>query len=117
MSLFKFSVSNLLLLLFCACSSAEIKFEKNTGKTNEVIVGKAFHVNLAENHSTGYSWSLSEGYDFKLLDYVNSVYHSTNSGNVDFNFKALKTGKTELTFISRMHTDTGAIKSFVIEIK
>lgn len=104
------------LFLF-ACASPQIQQDKKTGKTNEVKSGKPFHVNLPEDHSTGYMWSLSQNYDKRIIEYINSVYHSTDKGNVDFNFEALLPGKTEVNLILRKHTDTSEIKSFIIEVK
>ncbi len=105
------------ILLFTACSSPLVQHDKSSGKTNEVKKGKPFHINLPENHSTGYLWSLSQDYKPETIRYVNSVYHSTNGGNVDYNFEALKAGKTEINLVLRKHTDTSEIKSFVIEVK
>ncbi|MFL5753658.1 MAG: protease inhibitor I42 family protein [Bacteroidia bacterium] len=108
---------NLLLLVACiSCSSPRLEHEQKSGNSNVVKTGKAFHVNLPEDHTTPYLWSLSNNYNSTLVNYMGSLFHSNEKG-VDFNFEALKPGKTDLTFYLRSYNDTSDIKTFTVEIK
>jgi predicted secreted protein len=106
------------VLFFCSCSSHKLEFEKSTGKVNEVVSGKPFHINVPEDHASGYSWSVEPGsFDENIIIYMGSVYHSTEKGSVDFNFEAVKPGKTEIRIFLRMHKDTSTTKYFLLEVK
>ncbi len=93
-----------------------MKYEKGSGRTNTVEYGHMFRVCLPEDHGKGYTWSLNQDFDPDIVTYMNSLYHSTDGGMVDFNFKAERAGKTEITFVLRMHTDTALIKTYEIEV-
>ena len=99
------------IVLF-SCSSPQLE----SGKANEVKQGSKFHVNLPEDHTTLYLWSLKNEYDPEVIQYMGSVFRSNEKG-VDFNFEAGKPGRTEITFYLRSYNDTSATKTFSVEVK
>lgn len=105
----------LITLFFISCESPQIEHEKSSGKINEIPAGKAFRINLPEDHTSGYSWSLDEKFDAGVVMYMGSVFRSNTKG-VDFKFEGVNPGQTELRFIHRKHFDTLAVKSFIIRV-
>lgn len=85
--------------------------QKNGLKSNE-----KFTIELPENHATGYLWQLSNSYNIKQIDYLNSVWHGNEKG-VYFNFKALQKGETELNFSLIKYRDTLERKTFIINVQ
>lgn len=101
--------------ILMACSKSHTITEaapfKNTVETNS-----KFHINLPEDHNTGYVWLMDSQYDTNVLDYMNSVWHGNEKG-VDFNFEARKKGETTLKFTLIKYRDTLEMKQFMIEVK
>lgn len=70
----------------------------------EVNVGENAVISLEANHSTGYSWQLAKPVDAEMLQFVDKQYETDESqligggGKEVWTFKALKSGKTEMTF-------------------
>jgi inhibitor of cysteine peptidase len=100
----------LLLLVALAVSLAagcvgEVATYDDPGQTIETEVNQQFVIALGSNPSTGYSWQAS--YDETMLELVGgeSTYKEAKSGLVGgggveyFHFKALKTGRTEVTLV------------------
>jgi len=107
----------LIIALFNACASKEAEFEKSSGKTNKFKVGEKFKINLTEDHTKDGLWSVGNTHDNNVVEYINSVFHSTDGGNVDFNFEAKSKGKTEILLNKSIALDTLQKASFVIEIE
>lgn len=109
----------LFTLLFVGCSSSqEVEFEKSTGKVNKVKAGARFFINLSESHEVGSGlWSLGNNYERETLNYLGSAYKSENGGSVNFNFEALKKGKTEINLVQTFARDTLQTSSFVVEVE
>lgn len=86
-------------------------------KTNSVTVklNEKFRINLAEDHSTGYTWQLNDTYDKKNVDHFNTVWEGNTKG-VYFYFKAIKKGETVLSFTSRMYEDVNMVKEVKITV-
>jgi predicted secreted protein len=103
----------ILLAIFQACSLKEVK--KNFPDINQVPVGEKFRINLPENHTDGYTWSLRDDYNKNVLANSNTVWHGNTKG-LDFNFQALAAGQTTLTFVKRRYTDTADFKQFIVQI-
>lgn len=102
------------IFLFFSCSYREMKME--APQVNNLETNVKYRINLPEEHSSGYIWQLSETYDKKIIDNINTVWHGNTKG-VDFNFHTLAAGQTTLTFILRKYTDTSAIKHFIVKIR
>ena len=109
----------LLPVFLIACSSSqEVEFEKSTGQANTVAPNSRFHINLSEDHKVGSDlWSVDHDYDNTVVSYVNSIYNSSNGGNVNFNFEALEAGKTEIHYTKSFARDTLEKVTFVVEVK
>jgi len=103
----------MLVFIFTGCSFP--KLEKEAPAVNELKKGTKFRVNLPEDHTTGYTWYLSEGFDSRIIHRLNDVWHGNEKG-IDFNLKAVAAGQTTLTFISRKYTDTISYKKFIVGI-
>ena len=101
------------IFVFTKCGLEEVKHE--APEKNEVKKGAGFTINLPEDHTTGYTWQLSQDFDQKLVENTNAVWHGNKKG-IYFNFSALQTGETVLTFVNRKYTDTSNVKSFIIKI-
>lgn len=106
-------INILVLFSLFSCSLKEIK--KEAPQNNLISINQKYKINLPENHFNGYIWQLSEGYDDKIIDHINTVWHGNEKG-IDFNFKPLAIGQTTLTFILRKYTDTSAVKHFIVQI-
>ena len=110
------ALSVFLFLISCT-NRKEAEFEKKSGKVNTFKIGDKFYINLSEDHSKDGLWSIGNTHNNKTIEYINSVYHSTNEGNVDFNFEAKETGKTEIKFNKSIALDTMETAVFVVEVK
>ena len=72
------------------------------GDTIKVKNGDTFSVVLPSNPTTGYSWQVD--FDFNYVQLTDSGYVTSNpvlvgsSGNETFEFLAVKSGQTEITF-------------------
>ncbi len=102
-----------LLILMSGCTLPQLN--KEAPEINTVEKNKKFRINLPENHSTGYLWQLSAGFDKTVAEDLNAVWHGNEKG-IDFNFKSGESGETTLTFVLRKHTDTSNVKSFIVKI-
>ena len=96
-------------------SCAYEKIEKPAPESNILQANKKYRINLPEDHTTGYTWQLSDGYDKTIIENTSAIFHGNTNG-VDFNFLTHARGTTTLTFISRKYTDTSEIKQFVVQI-
>ncbi|MDP2387296.1 MAG: hypothetical protein Q8M29_13045 [Bacteroidota bacterium] len=106
-------------LLFIACSSQEVEFEKSTGTINKVKANSRFFINLSESHKVGSGlWAVdNNNYDRKVVNYLGSAYKSEDGGSVNFNFEALEKGKTEINLVQSFAGDTLQTSTFVVEVE
>jgi len=105
------------LFAISCTSSKEAEFEKSSGNINKFKIGDKFYINLSEDHSKDGLWSIGAAHKNTVVEYINSIYHSTNGGNVDFNFEAKAKGKTEIKFSKSIALDTLERAVFVVEIE
>ena len=82
----------------------EVEAYTDPGQTIDIGVNQQFVIALGSNQTTGYSWQ--EGYDNIMLELVEKTYKEeakqgvVGAGGVEyFQFKALKTGQTEITLV------------------
>lgn len=109
----KYLISAFILLLFSTCSP--LRVEKEFPGINEVPADSKFQIILPEDHTTGYMWQLKHDYDDLVIAPINEVWHGNEKG-IYFNLKALASGQTTLTFVSRRYTDTSDVKRFIVKI-
>ena len=107
-------ISIIVCLLGVSCSFKQI--DKVAPAENTISKGEKFRITLPENHTTGYMWQMNNEYDSNILDYYGSVFHGNEKG-VDFNFDAIKKGKTTLNFTLIKYRDTAEVKQFIIEVQ
>ena len=104
----------------------EIKTYTDPGQTIDIGVNQEFVIALGSNPTTGYSWQ--ESHDNTILELVEKTYKEeakqglVGAGGVEyFRFKALKTGKTEITLVYKRPweepTPQDVTKVFTINIK
>jgi len=124
----------LLLLAVVAISLAagcvgEIKTYTDSGQAISIGVNQEFIIALGSNPTTGYGWQ--ESHDEAGLELVGKTYEpgekakqgAVGAGGVGgvelFRFKALKTGKTEITLVYKRPWEEKAIdqKVFTVTIK
>src|SRR5688500_12149946 len=108
----KYLISSFILLLFSKCNPLRVKMELPA--INEVPAYTKFQIILPEDHTTGYMWQLKHDYDDRVIAPINEVWHGNEKG-IYFNLKALASGQTTLTFVSRRYTDTSDIKRFIVK--
>lgn len=82
---------------------------------NLVQHNERFSVNLPESHTKKEMWTVRAGYDTAIVKRLNEVWHGDEKG-VDFNFRAVKTGTTKLTFIKRVYQDTVETVNYLVKI-
>ena len=98
----------------------------DSGQTINIGVNQEFVIALDSNPTTGYSWQ--ESYDESLLELVEKSYEmgkaakqgAVGAGGVEyFQFKALKTGETEITLVYKRPWGEESIdqKVFTVNIK
>jgi len=84
----------------------EVKTYTDSGQAISIGVNQQFVIALGSNPTTGYSWQ--ESYDEATLELVEKTYKlgeeakqgMVGAGGVEyFRFKALKTGKAEITMV------------------
>ena len=84
----------------------EVKTYTDSGQAISIGVNQQFVIALGSNPTTGYSWQ--ESYDEAALELVEKTYKlgeaakqgMVGAGGVEyFRFKALKTGKAEITMV------------------
>jgi len=92
------------ILLVTAGCAGGIKTYTDSAQTINISINQTFIIALDSNPTTGYSWQAS--YDESMLELVGKSYEmgkkakqgAVGAGGVEyFQFKALKTGKTEIT--------------------
>jgi inhibitor of cysteine peptidase len=104
----------------------EIKTYTDPGQTIDIGVNQEFVIALGSNPTTGYSWQ--ESYDNTILELVEKTYKPgeeakqglVGAGGVEyFRFKALETGKTEITLVYKRSWEEEILdqKVFTINIK
>jgi inhibitor of cysteine peptidase len=104
----------------------EIKTYTDPGQTIDIGVNQEFVIALGSNPTTGYSWQ--ESYDNTILELVEKTYKPgeeakqglVGAGGVEyFRFKALETGKTEITLVYKRPWEEEILdqKVFTINIK
>ena len=126
----KFLVLGMVLLLSifvvagCAGGTA-VSTYTDPAQTINVGVNQEFMIALDSNPTTGYNWE--EKHDAAMLSLVDSKYEPDKKaaglvgagGTQYFQFKALKTGKTEitLTYKRSWESEIGEQKVFKVDIK
>jgi len=122
-------VKRFLLLVVLATAllagCVEVETYTDAGQTVETGVNQQFVIALGSNPTTDYSWQAS--YDEAMLELVGgeSTYKEPKSGLVGaggveyFRFKALKTGRTEVTLVYKRlwEEEILAQKVFTIHIR
>jgi len=98
-------------LFSCSLPALEHKYPR----VNPLKVGDGFKINLAEEHTNGYSWQLNDNFDKNLIKELNAVWHGNEKG-IDFNFKALAAGVTTITLVKRKFADTAEVSEYVLKI-
>ena len=104
----------------------EIKTYTDSGRTIDIGVNQEFVIALGSNPTTGYSWQGSR--DETMLELVEKTYKpggeakqgAVGAGGVEyFRFKALKTGKTEVTLVYKRPWEEDIVdqKVFIVNIK
>lgn len=111
----KFTSALLLLFLVYSCHKSQ-DISEPSPFVNAVPLHSKFNITLPENHTTGYMWQIENGYNDKVIDYMNSVWHGNEKGVV-FNFESKAKGTAELEFRLIKYRDTMEIKKFWIEVK
>ncbi len=117
--------SILAVSLIAGCRGG-VKTYTDTEKTINTTVNQEFIIALDSNPTTGYNWEAS--YDESILKLVDSKYEMGKQaqaglvgagGTQYFQFKALKTGKTEITVTYKRswETDFAEQKVFNVDIK
>ena len=121
----------LLLVAVVAVSLAvgcvgEVKTYTDSGQAISIGVNQEFIIALGSNPTTGYGWQ--ESHDETVLELVEKTYKAgekaeqgaVGAGGVEFfRFKALKTGKTEITLVYKRPWEEKAVdqKVFTVTIK
>ncbi len=117
--------SILVVSLISGCSSGVMTYT-DAAKTISASVNQEFAIALDSNPTTGYNWETS--YDDSILSLVESRYEIGKQakegldgagGTQNFRFKALKTGKAEITVTYKRswETDFAEQKVFSVDIK
>ncbi len=104
----------------------EVKTYTDSGQTINIGANQEFTIALSSNPTTGYSWQ--ESFDETTLELVEKTYKlgeeaeqgAVGAGGVEyFRFKALKTGKTEITMVYKRPWEEEIIdqKVFTVNIE
>ncbi len=104
----------------------EVKTYTDSGQAITIGVDQEFVIALGSNPTTGYGWQKSQ--DENMLRLVEKKYKpgeeaeegAVGAGGVEyFRFKALKTGKTEITLVYKRpwEEEILAQKVFIVNIK
>lgn len=95
------SVKILIVFVFIALFAVPVFSKENMISVN---VGANFKLNLKSNPTTGYQWQLAAPLDKSVLELVSSEYIAPNTnltgadGKEIWIFKAVKSGKTKISF-------------------
>ena len=105
-----------------------VKTYTDSGQTIEIDLNQQFVIALGSNPTTGYGWQID--YNESMLELVESKYEGgeeakqgmVGAGGVEFfRFKALKSGKTEITMVYRRPWEEPSpqdiTRVFVVNIK
>jgi inhibitor of cysteine peptidase len=115
------------LLAACLVAGCTVETYSDEGQAIDTEVNQQFVIALGSNPTTGYSWEAS--YDETMLELVGgeSEYEEPGEGLVGaggveyFRFKALKTGRTEVTLVYKRGweepTPDDLTKVFVVHIR
>ena len=104
----------------------EVETYDNEGQTIDIGVNQQFVIALGSNRTTGYSWQ--ESYDGTMIELVEKIYKEeakgglVGAGGVEyFRFKAVKTGRTEVTLVYKRSwgepTPQDITKVFTVHIR
>jgi inhibitor of cysteine peptidase len=116
-----------LLAIFLLAGCFNVETYSDEGQAIDTEVNQQFVIALGSNPTTGYSWEAS--YDDTMLELVGgeSEYEEPGEGLVGaggveyFRFKALKTGRTEVTLVYKRGweepTPDDLTKVFVVHIR
>ncbi len=117
-------ISILVLSVVAACNQS-VKANVDTGKTISASVDREFVIAVDSNPTTGFDWEA--GYDDSKLVLVGKEYKPDEKasglvgagGTKYFRFKALETGKTEITLTYKRpwETEIAEQKVFNVAIK
>ena len=125
MKKFLILVAVVAILLVAGCGGG-VKTYTDSGQTINTGVNQEFVIALDSNPTTGYIWQAS--YDESLLQLVGKSYEmgkaaeqgAVGAGGVEyFQFKALKTGETEITLVYKRPWEEETLdqKVFAVNIK
>ncbi|MFC2025322.1 protease inhibitor I42 family protein [Chloroflexota bacterium] len=116
--------SVLVVFLVAGCAGG-VKTYIDEGETISIGANQEFIIALDSNPTTGYKWEVS--YDEGMLSLVEEKYSPDAKakglvgagGTQYFQFKALKTGKTEITLVYKRSWEQEILeqKVFGVEIK
>jgi len=104
----------LLFVFLASCSYQKLEFEKESGKVNKVKVGEKFCISLPEDHKTNYYWTITHDYNLRYISYIASVFHGTT---VEFNFEAVRKGKTDITLHLSGYNEVKETKKFPVKVE
>lgn len=116
----------LVIFLVAGCAGGtKVNTYTDPAQTINAGVNQEFVIALDSNPTTGYNWE--EKHDAAMLSLVESIYEPDtpaaglvgSGGTQYFQFKALKTGKTEitLTYKRSWESSIGEQKVFKVDIK
>ena len=125
MKKFLISVSVAAVCLMVGCGGGA-KTYSDPAQTISIGANQEFAIALSSNPTTGYGWQ--ESYDEAMLELVEKKYElgeaaekgMVGAGGVEhFRFKALKTGKTEITLVYKRpwEQEIAEQKVFTVDIK
>jgi inhibitor of cysteine peptidase len=126
MVLFLFSLLVISLATGCTGGNGNGAVYSNPAQTITAKVGSEFVIALESNPTTGYDWE--ESHDAAMLTLVNDRYETGQKakeglvgagGTHYFTYKALKSGKTEITLIYKRSWEEESAKQnvFTVDIK
>ena len=115
--------SILAVSLIAGCGGG-VKTYIDPEKTISVSVDQEFVIALDSNPTTGYDWEESYDESMLRLDETESKYVVDEKaeglvgagGTQYFRFKALKTGKTEITLVYKRHWETEILEQKVFSV-
>lgn len=113
-------------LLAVTCVVGKVEVYSDPSQTIKAGIDQEFTIALDSNPTTGYSWQ--ESHDDTVLKMVEQKYEQggqskqglVGTGGVDsFRFKALKSGKTQITMTYKRPWEQESAKqlTFTVEIK
>ena len=126
MEKFLLLVAIVLLTASISAGCGGVKAYSDSTQTISVETGKEFVIGLGSNPTTGYSWQVS--HDVAMVEMEESWYElgkeakegAVGAGGVEFfKFKALKTGRTQITLDYQRPWEKVSIdqKAFTVDIK